>query len=294
MVCDARRLFSGPSAFEQALELWSREPLGSARALSALDRACDAAAYDERGTEDAACTTLGLMYASGEGVTKDARRAFDYFERSAHCSFSFGGDDFAQIQEAHTIASEGVGCCGGRSCPDGCESACEDAIVAIRAAVIPPLERACAAGRGVGCYMSARLAGEGEYVQRIGRVNASPPRSAQALDEAACKAGVGPACEIVAYGLEVPFDAGGGETPASHRMMQRACDVGWGDACYRLGKTSEKTSGRRAALGQYEKACHFGLTRVCGELTEIFSTGAGGAPIDPKRAMAMYLELMRP
>ncbi len=281
--CTAPRLvLAGPSRFEQALVVWCKAPLGSKRGIEALEKACDESTDGTaRGTEHAACAMLGLIHSSGEGVPRDPEKAFSFLHRGAQCGFSFGAMDLSQAA-GHGILGRSVGCCGGISCEKGCEAECARAATAIRDAVVPPLEGACAEGRGVACFMLADIV-RGEYVQRVGYVRIpETPRSeadADALIAKACKAGVGPACLHQAYRTD------DSETAKVAALMQRACDLGWGDACLTIGQKKDEAGQRALAVPYWEKACKLRLLTVCGELATILSKG-DGVQKDPERASA--------
>lgn len=257
--------------------------MGSTPALSAMEAACEAATREEaRDTEYAACTLLGLAYASGEGVARDPGKAFAYLERGARCGFDFDAHDLAQAR-TRAIKSFGVACCAGRSCEGGCESECAAALEKVRSEVEPPLRAACARGSGVGCFMLALLARErGQYIQEVGAVIASGATAHEPLVESACRAGVGPACERHAW--LVPEDAPG---DAREKSLQRACDLGWGSACHHIGQQLDQRGARAAAVPYWERACGLGLPKVCDDLGDILSHGEG-VPADRERAVKAY------
>ena len=286
-----RTILLGPSAFETALELWSREPVGSPRALSALEAACQRAPdHAARGTEHAACSVLGLMHASGEGVARNPHLGFRYLSQGARCGMSFDAMDLSQA-EGHAIGGQSIACCGGVGCEAGCAEECALATAAVKEAIVTPLERACAAGRGVGCFMLSQLAagaeGEGgEFLQRLGYISTTPKIARGVLLERACAAGVGPACRLLAYSTQE------GDSAGRDRQLQRACDAGWGDACLTLGLNLDAVGSRGKAIPYWEKACRLGLIQVCGEVASILSKGEG-VPKDAARAVALEAETWR-
>lgn len=270
-------ILSKPSPFHAALVRWSEEPAGSPGANAALEAACDSATEGSRATERAACTLLGLAFASGEGVTRDPERAFAYFERGATCELSFGAFDFAQARE-HAIRGSSVSCCAGRSCKEGCEATCARAIEQVQSELEPPLRAACERGRGVACHMLATLI-QGEYIQEVGALTAKgadEEKNLEPLLAKACRSSVGPACEWLAF-RTVTFSEG--QSAASKRaelakrrgLLDKACDAGWGDGCFHLGKSFEETGDHARAVAFWEKACTLGLHRVCGELEDVRS-----------------------
>ena len=265
-------ILSKPSPFHAALVRWSEEPAGSPGANAALEAACDAATEGSRATERAACVLLGLAYASGDGGKRDPLAAFAYFDRGATCELSFGAFDFAQARE-HAITGSSVSCCAGRSCKEGCEATCARAIEQVQRELEPPLRAACERGRGVACHMLATLV-QGEYIQEVGALTvkgADEEKDLEPLLERACRSRVGPACEWLAF-RSVTFSDG--QSAASKRaelakrrgLLDKACDAGWGDGCFHLGKSYEETADHAKAVPFWEKACTLGLHRVCDEL----------------------------
>lgn len=265
-------ILSKPSPFRAALVRWSEEPVGSPGANAALEAACDAAKEGSRPTERTACVLLGLAYASGDGVKRDPLAAFAYFERGATCELSFGAFDFAQARE-HAITGSSVSCCAGRSCKEGCEATCARAIDQVQNELEPPLRAACERGRGVACHMLATMV-QGEYIQEVGALTvkgAVEEKDLEPLLETACRSRVGPACEWLAFRAVTFSD---GQSAASKRaelakrrgLLEKACDAGWGDGCFHLGKSYEETGDHARAALFWEKACTLGLHRVCDEL----------------------------
>lgn len=280
--CAAPRLIlSTPSPSAEALDLWSKEAVGSARAHAALLAACDEARDSARGTEHVACVVLGLAYSAGDGVARDPHQAFAFLERGARCGFDFGAYDLSSA-EGQGIMTGFASCCVGRSCAVGCEEECARAVASTAAAIGPALVRACRAGRPSACFMLALATAEadgagGQYLQTIGSVTIAGAGSRDVLLEKACAGGLGPACERLAFGDER-------EDPVKRaRLMDRACAAGWGGACRHRGKTLDAAGNRAAAIPHYEQACRLGLRTVCSELAEILSKG-DGVPVDHERA----------
>ena len=268
-------LLSRPSAFHAALVRWSEEPVGSTGANTALEAACDGATEGSRATERSACVLLGLAYASGDGVKRDPVKAFELFARGATCELNFGAFDLAQARE-HAITQSSVSCCAGRSCRQGCEATCTRAIEQVRSELEPPLRAACDRGRGVACHMLAALVA-GQYIQEVGPLTlkgTDEERDLSPLLEKACRSGVGPACEQLAWRTTTFSET---QTAASKRaelakqrtLLQRACEAGWGDGCFHLGKSYEETGEHPRAVLVWEKACSLGLHRVCDELEDM-------------------------
>ena len=266
------RLLTTRSDFQDALLLWSRDTVGSPRALAALERACDGDSDSEsapRGTEHAACSLLGLVHASGEGVPRDASKGFQFLERGARGGFSFGANDLAQARTNHGILGEAVGCGIGIGCAHGCEAECARAAAAVADAVGPPLETACAAGRGVACFMLADLV-RGEHLRGVGAVMVTSKKDVDTLIGEACKANVGAACLHQRYLLQGDAAA---TVALRARLTQRACDLDWGDACLKIGMSHERAGQRAQAIPYWVKACRLGLVAVCTDLTTILSKG---------------------
>ena len=269
------------------------EPAGSQPANASIAAACDGAMdEDSRGTEHAACTLLGLAYASGDGVKRDADKAFLYLERGAVCGFDFRAHDLVQERD-HSISGMTVACCGARGCEHGCESTCTRAIEQVRGELEPPLRAACDRGRGVACHMLASIE-QGEVISLVGLVQSSTPHAGDepfvrdGLLEKACRAGVGADCEWLAFAHYADEDGGN----AQRSYLQRACDAGWGDGCFQLAQLFDKQDDRTLAVPYWEKACMLGLVRVCSDLGDILSSGAG-VPQDHARAAKLYAKAWR-
>jgi TPR repeat protein len=288
-----RTILSTRSPFQEALLVWSQEPVGSARGNAAIAAACDAALdEDARGTEHAACAFLGLAYASGDGVKRDAKKAFTYLERGAVCGFDLRAHDLAQDRN-HAISGTTVGCCGGRGCEPGCEAMCTQAIDRVRTGLEPSLRAACNRGRGVACHALASIE-YGQIVPNVGLVQSITPHvgdlpvGRDALLEKACRAGVGADCEWLAFAHYSDDDGG----KAHRAYLQRACDAAWGDGCFQLAQLLDKRGERMNAVPYWEKACMLGLVHVCDDLGDILSKG-DGVPRDNEHAVKLYAEAWR-
>lgn len=280
--CAANEILTSGSPFAQALATWSTEPVGSTRGVGELAFACEQAKSSTRGTELAACTLLGLLYASGAGVPRDAFKAFSYFRLAGRCDgFSFGATDLAQAED-HRITTHVVSCCGGHGCAAGCEDACARAREQVKNEVEPPLRAACRRGQGPACFMLARLVG-GEHLARVGEVKIAAGRSDDHYYELACNLGVGLACAWPA--ARAPED----QPAVRRRWYERACASGWGDACLTLGQDLDAAGRRPQAIAYWEKACKLGLLGVCQDVGDILSKG-DGVPEDHERAVKMYAE----
>gem|GEM_PF-5200483 len=280
-------LATTPSPAASAIDLWSRAPLGSATALAALEQACEEAADSARGTERAACVLLALVYSAGEGVPKNAHRSFAYLDRGASCAFSFGAHDLAQAQQQGIFLSS-VSCCMGAACSTGCADECARAEKAIADAFVPPLERACQAGRASGCFMLSHVAHDrGEHVTSVGIIKAPPQLGgSDALLARSCALGLGTACEALAFAAPAAAE--------KTRLLSRACDLGWGGGCLHLGNdVAERGGGMKAALPAFERACKLGIRTVCTELATMYGKGEHGAPVDHERAAALEAESWR-
>lgn len=274
----ARAILTTSSPFHSALAQWAAAPAGTKSALDALDFACDAAGESSRGTEHGACTLLALIYSSGEGVPKDPSLAFRYLSRARGCgNMGFNANDMSHTEE-HALYEGFAACCAGIGCARGCETACAEAIDRVTHELLPPLEKACTAGRGTACYLLAYLH-YGEYIAQVGSVTASmlPEEERLAttkkLMERSCDRGVGPACDYV-------------------DRQEAACNAGWADGCLDVGSKIEEKRGRLAAIPYYERACALGQHRVCNQVGEMFEHG-DKIPVDHDRAVKNYANAWR-
>jgi TPR repeat protein len=282
----ALAILSTPSPFHAALVTWSTEPAGSARANAAMELACDAAMEDDaRGTERAACALVGLTYASGDGVKRDANKAFGYLQRAAICGFDLHAHDLAQDRN-QSILQGSAACCGGRRCAAGCEATCAQAVEQVRGEIEAPLRKACDRGRGVACYALAAL-GHGQHIPNVGVVEPKTKVDEEALLEKACRGGVGPACEWLAWSTAAASDETSEGARVRRGFHQRACDAGWGGACLHIGKEHDESGQRAKAVPYWEKACVLGLNLVCNELGDMLSKGEG-VPVDHEHAVKVY------
>lgn len=264
--------------FANALETWTLAPKGDKSALAALDAACEAGRKpDPLGTELAACTLLGLIHSSGEGVKRDAFTASQYFLYTSGCeNFGFGGDELHQARDQSVFFGMAA-CCGSMGVPRGCEAQAALARYKVAHRITPLLERACASGRGTACFMLANFA-NGETIFHVGHVEPThviDGAERDALLNRACDRGVGAACSYA-------------DRPDA------SCNAGWGHGCLDRGKQAFEAHGDMTeALPWYEKACALGQSRVCTEVGDMLSLGEHEVPVDHERAVRNYANAWR-
>lgn len=269
----AEAILNREDPFATALEQWANAPKGDKAALSALDAACEAGRRpDQLGTELAACTLLGLVHSSGEGVKRDAFEASHYFQYTAGCEkFDFGGDELNQAR-SQQIFGGSAACCASMGPTRGCEPEAALARYKVAHRITPLLERACSSGRGTACFMLATFA-NGETIFKVGHVEptrAIAEAERDALMNRACDRGVGPACSYA-------------DRP------EASCDAGWSYGCLERGKQALEAHGEMTeALPWFEKACALGQSLVCNELGDMLSLGEHHVPVDHDRAVRNY------
>ena len=114
------------------------------------------------------------------------------------------------------------------------------------------------------------------------------PQERDTLLEKACRAGVGADCEWLAFAHYADADGG-----RAHRAyLDRACNAGWGDGCFRLAQLLDEANARASAVAYWEKACTLGLVGVCLDLGDILSRG-DRVPADHEHAAKLYAKARR-
>lgn len=242
-----RAMMSHSSPFFEALATWD---------LAGFERACALSRMsDERRTEHGACTALGLAYASGDGVTKNPKRALDYLALGASCGLTFGAHDLGNVR-SEGIFSGASSCCGGVMCARGCEADCKSALASVNDAVAPALEKACADNHASACFMLSGFL-NGDYLPNIGFFEMDEKRRIELLEKS-CALGLGPACVDIAWTWNDDPD----KIPP---WLEKGCAADWGYACLMRGHHVPVVQ----AFPWWQKACDLGLDRVCHDLDEI-------------------------
>lgn len=143
------------------------------------------------------------------------------------------------------------------------------------------------------CHVLASIE-HGQLIPNVGLLHRSASHAGRApgerdgLLEKACSAGVGPDCEWLAFAHYSDDDGG----KAHRAYLDRACDAGWGDGCFRLAQLLDEKNARASAVSYWEKACMLGLARVCHDLGDILSKG-DGVPPDLERAAKLHARALR-
>ncbi|MEZ4450966.1 MAG: tetratricopeptide repeat protein [Nannocystaceae bacterium] len=158
---------------------------------------------------------------------------------------------------------------------------------------IPLLDRACAGGSAFGCHAASR------YYRDYARKHKDSPElekpaneKAAARLEHACSFGDAPACVMIASNYDPNTGASPMYVKSTDKLVvytKRACDLGSGNACGKLGDMHRDGKGVKqdeaAALAAYERQCSAGG----------FSDGQGcrtaGALVvarDPRRALKYF------
>jgi uncharacterized protein len=262
---------------ERGLRLWLGDgvPKDLAAARLELERACN--------EQEAACAVLGMMYETGEGVPVDIDLAEGFLQRSVGRNvFDLGGCEEGAPARTHGIRSGSTACCRGvQGCEDGCESECADGLARVRDKTTRILERGCARGVPLACYVAAVQMTYGSYFEGLGHVVPSGGAdAAEGLYEIACRAGIGRACSAMAS--HHAFEQ---HSKLARSLEERACKLGDGYGCYSVARRIEDEAGGNLskAIATYERACDLGMRVVCQELGEIYATG-DGVPRDVEKA----------
>jgi hypothetical protein len=310
----AREVADGPrSGLERGIAAWlaARTSADEASALSTLDAACGRVTRSPEGARSlsgdaAACTVLGIAYATGDGAPRDGKKAGAYFYRAASGgdTFDLGGCEMASPAMARGIDWMATMCCSvGHTCERGCESDCDRARARLRASTFEAFERGCAAGRKGACALFALALTYGAYKQRVGQIvdgaGWDDPR-VRKTNDALCTQGVGFACTTRGHQIASESNAGGTSIAASGiaaGLFRRGCELGDGSGCLELasalrnGWTAPKGSLDEA--GALDAACTNGMRGVCDGLADRYAQGAGGVLRDAARA-ATYRALSEP
>jgi TPR repeat protein len=279
-------------SLERGLRLWLGDgmPKDLAAARRQLENACN--------EQEAACAVLGMMYETGEGVPVDIDLAQAFLRLSVGRNvFDLGGCEEGAPARTEGIRSGMTACCRGvQGCEDGCESECAAGLERVRAKTTTILERGCARGVALACYVEAVQLAYGSYFEGLGEVVPSGGSdAAERRYELACHAGIGRACSAMA--IHVGFDLGaltGGTPDAKHEqhvklarsLEERACKLGDGYGCYLVARRLEDEAGGdlRKAIPTYERACDLDMRVVCRELADMYTTGDGVPPDTEKAA----------
>ena len=211
-----------------------------------------------------AASRLGLLYTNGHGgLAEDPARGRDLAAESC-----------AAFPDRHALA--------------GCNNlAAMMTTPEERAEAAALLQRACDAGLGVACTNLA---------QRIdlGTAPGAETLDPLALRQRGCEGGDARACILAGYAMTIA------EPPANDsaiRNFARACDLGEGDGCYRLGlvlrdRTDAAPDWQRAQQ-TFDRACDDGNDDSCYEFAVGLAygddrAGTNGTESDPQAAAALF------
>ena len=275
---------------ERGLRLWLGDgvPKDLAAARVELNHACDEQA--------AACAVLGMMYETGEGVPVDIDLAQSFLHLSGREVFDLGGCEEGAPARTEGIRSGTTACCRGvQGCEHGCENECADGLERVRAKTTRILERGCARGVPLACYVQAVQLSYGSYFEGLGFVVPSGGSdAAQPRYELACHAGIGRACSAMAshIGFDPGVVTGGDSKPNQEQQVklarsleERACKLGDGYGCYSVARRVQDEAGGNLtkAIVNYERACDLGMRLVCKDLGDMYARG-DGVPLDADKA----------
>jgi len=234
----------------------------------------------------ASCVNLGLAYAAGAGVAKDAARAAALYQQGCDGRDSRGcsklgllyakGADAVRPDLARAAALYQQGCDLGAS--EACtelgsmyEKGTGVAGDAKRAAAL--YQRGCDRGNALGCDHLGVL-----YETGTG-LPVDTPR-AVGLYQQACEGGSPIGCR----NLGVMFDDGIGvskDAPRAVALYKRSCDGGEARGCRDLGMMYEAGTGTihdaQRAVASYERGCALGDAPACGHLAFAYANGMGSA-----------------
>jgi TPR repeat protein len=144
----------------------------------------------------------------------------------------------------------------------------------------PFFKKACDAGDQDGCagYVRTAFPLESEAAAKLAEAQAL-----LALGKTACDAGVGMACfDLGTHQSDVyegqPFH----DRPAALRSFERACALGYPDACNTAGLLYMSTD-KKKGMSLYARGCDGGDGFVCNQMALRFVTGMDGIEKDSKR-----------
>jgi TPR repeat protein len=267
-----RAILAGPSPFEAALATYAAEG-ATANVIARLDSAC------RDGSSANACGFLALLFESTEGGGRDAARARSYRRtprgREVENGLLLVGSDADLFEDQGIVVRIHSSYCsfGMQGCEPGCESSCEAALRVERARVPDTLERACAAGRAVGCELAARVAG-GAPIYRVGHLEeARDDDRIRKLRERACNGGIGAACDALAGTRSSETGALVLPEAERDRLKARACTLGIPAACLEEGDRARQTKDQERAENGYDRACELGMPSVCKDLAQMYAAG---------------------
>jgi uncharacterized protein len=236
--------------FDQGLSAYKSGQFTQAADL--YRKACD-------GGERKGCNSLGLMYRSGEGVTKDASRATDLFQRACDARGEAGCLNLGAMY----MRGEGVS--------KGATGAAD------------LFKRACDTGGAPGCTSLGRMYRNGEGVPK-------DLNRAADLFKRACDAGGHGGCVelgVMYYNGEgVPKDLN-----RAANLFKPACDAGDPAGCtdlglmFRNGEVKAKDLNRAADL--FKRGCDGGNSSGCNLLGMMYEHGRG-MPKDLNRAADLF------
>lgn len=248
------------------------------RARTLYEKACQADTPDPT-----ACSNLGYMYKTGNGVEADAARATELYARSCKLGSLLGCTNYAgrlatgdgverRVEGAEALLENACNSgffdgCGqwiamhARGCPDADSCGDDPTTLPQKSAVY---EASCADGdKPVACtaYGAVLENGYGDVEK--------DQAGALARFEAACKAGVQLACYKTAdyYRTGTTVDQ---DNARATELYESACDSGFASACQLLGIVNIQTKGPNkdipAGFSYIDRACKAGRNASCRSL----------------------------
>lgn len=262
-----------------AVELAKHEggcPSGLVMSEGKCTKAADAPAYQCK-TSDAkecqtqcdknhagSCGALGVMYATGDGMARDASRAAQLFEKA--CG---GGDVPSCVNRGHMLA-------------DGSGVTKDEA----KAAEL--FEKACTDGSAEGCGFHGVLLLEGRGVTKdLGK-------AAEALKHA-CEGGHDKSCGRAAR-LYATGDGVTQDLAVALGLYTKACRGADGAACASLAQMHEagQGTGKNLIIAEmhYRRGCYMGNAEACADLGRVEAGKPGGNADSAKRSFNMACQRM--
>lgn len=229
----------------------------------------------------AACMELATRLADGEGVEVDTPRASKLFDRACRLGEQDGCARYAigvaqglvegDLARAYKLATT--------ACAKGFQRGCRGAgymqlegkgTARDEAAAIATLTTACEAKDGSSCGLLAIIQLD----------SGQDPDQARALAMRGCDLEAAMACYVAAAATSEPT--------ASFALLDRACDLGDGEACTRYGASLLVGHGVPAdvprAIQRLERGCHLGAVESCRALGAALLSSSPGVPHDDDKA----------
>jgi TPR repeat protein len=245
--------------------------------------------------DGAACNSVGVRYATGEGVTRDDTEAYRLYERACDLKFGVGCVNVGAMlfEGTGVIKDETLGAdLFGQGCELGAAQGCLNVSVAYATGRGVPkdptqafafAERACAGGALAGCVRVAvaKLTGDGVTKDVKGALEQIHTLCNQG-EPTACEKQVGLFAK--GQGTDVPVD-----TLRSHAAAAKGCEAGSGIACgaKAVGATVAKGAVQVAKYNaMFQTNCDNGSLVACAMLGKNLVDGIG-TPKDVAKGTAL-------